>query len=208
LAKRWLPVVAALAVAVVVVLVLALHLARRTDLLEDVVAWPPTGEGAVARLTHTTMTFRLSRTTVRHSGDVALRISASDARASDTAIAIEILGAGGKTIAACRYPRGSFVDTTVLRCPVRDLALVRRVRITTRPVTHGLGVLGSRLGVGSLIEPRSHTLPGRFETILGRIGAKHPAPFSGWLVPIGTVLWLTALLLVGLGIVRSPRDDA
>jgi hypothetical protein len=74
-------------------------------------------------------------------------------------------------------------------------------------VTHGLGVVGGRPGVGWLLAPRSHTLLGRLETVLGRIGAKHPAPFSGWLVPIGTVLWLSALLLVGLWIGRSPRDD-
>jgi hypothetical protein len=207
LAERRLQIVAALAVSVVVVLALALHLARRTDLLEDVVAAPPTGEWAVAKLTHARTAFRLSRTTVRSPGDVALRVSARDANASDTSIAIQILGADRKVIAACRYPRGSFRDTTVLRCPVRDLSLVRRVRITTGSVTRGLGIVGSRLGVGSLLAPRSHTLAGRFETVLGRIGAKHPAPFSGWLVPIGTALWLSALLVVGLWIGRSPRDD-
>jgi hypothetical protein len=207
LAERRLQVVAVLALSVVVVLALALHLARRTDLLDDVVAAPPTGEWAVAKLTHARTAFRVSRTTVRRPGDVALRVSASDASASDTSIAIQILGPNRKAIAACRYPRGSFGDTTVLRCPVRDLSRVRRVRITTSPVTRGLGVVGGKPGVGWLLAPRSQTLPGRFETLLGRIGAKHPAPFSGWLVPIGTALWLSVLLLVGLWILRSPRDD-
>ncbi|HET6175103.1 MAG TPA: hypothetical protein VFD90_21045 [Gaiellales bacterium] len=207
MARRWLPVAAALAVSVLVAVVLAVHMTRRSDILEDVLAAPPTGNLAVENLSRAGTTLPVPRTTVRHAGDVALRISARDAAASDTAMTLQILGPGGRRLATCRYARGSFVDTTVLRCPIRDLSRVRRMRIIVDPLTRGLGVVGSKQGVASLIAPRSRSLAARLETILGRIGAKRPAPFSGWLVPIGTVLWLSGLLLVGLWIARPPRDE-
>ena len=71
----------------------------------------------------------------------------------------------------------------------------------------GLAVVGGSTGVGTLLVPRSHTFTGRLATVLGRIGARHPAPFSGWLVPFASVLWLSALLLAGVWIFRSPPDD-
>jgi hypothetical protein len=190
-----------------VVLALFVHLSRRSDLLDDVLAVPPTGDQVVVKLTRPRTTYPVSRTPVSRSGDVALRVSARDAAASDTALTVRVLGPDRKVIATCQFARGTFVDTNVLRCPVQDLSLVRRATITVDPVTQGFGVIGSRLGVGTLLTPRSHTLAGRLRTVLGRIGAKHPAPFTGWIVPVGSVLWLSGLLLFGLWVVRSPRND-
>ncbi|MDX6600621.1 MAG: hypothetical protein QOE87_4508 [Gaiellales bacterium] len=207
MARRAIAVGAAVILSVLVVLALFVHLSRRGDLLEDVLALPPTGDQTVVKLTRARTTYPLSRTPVKLPGDVALRVSARDAAASDTSLVVRVLGPNRKVLATCRFARGTFVDTNVLRCPVLDLSLVRRARITVSPVTEGFGVVGSRLGVGSLLTPRAHSLVGRLRTVLGRIGAKHPAPFTGWIVPVGTVLWLSGLLLCGLWIARSPRDD-
>jgi hypothetical protein len=208
LARHWWRAAGIVLLACVVVLALFVHLSRRGDLLDDVLAVPPSGETAVAHPTAATTTYRLSRTSVRRAGDVALRLSLSDGRASPSAITTRILGAGHKSLATCRYPRGSLRDTSVMRCPVRNLALVRWVRITLSPRAPGLGVVGSTAGVGTLLVPRSHTLLGRLGTVLDRLGAKHPAPFSAWLVPLGTVIWLAALGLVALSVVRTSRDGA
>ena len=188
-------------------LAIFVHVSRRGDVLDDVLVVPASGEVAVAPLAKATTVYPLSRTTVQRAGDVALRLSVSGGGVNPSALTVRILGAGQIRLATCRYARGSLRDTNVMRCPVPNLALVRRVRITLDPRANGLGVVGSATGVGTLLVPRSRTFFGRLETVLGRIGAKHPAPFSGWLVPLGTVLWLSALLLAGLWIYRSPRDD-
>jgi hypothetical protein len=190
-----------------VVLVLFVDVSRRKDVLDDVVVVPTSGVAAVAPLAKGTTTYPLSRTAVSRAGAVSLRLSVRGGGVSPSAITIRIFSRGKTLLATCRYARGSLRDTNVMRCPVGNLALVWRVRITLNPKAKGLGVIGSRAGVGTLLVPRSHTLRGRLETVLGRIGAKHPAPFTGWLVPIGTVLWLSALLLVSVWIFRSPRDD-
>jgi hypothetical protein len=184
------------------VLAVFVHVSRRSDVLDDVVA---AGDGAVTPLVGATTMLPLSRTTVHRSGDVALRVSASESGPVQSSIAVRVLGAGRNQLATCRYARGSLVDTNVMRCPVRDLALVRRVRITVTPKARGLGIVGNAAGVGTLLVPRSHTALGRLRTVLGRIGARHPAPFSGWIVPVGTVLWLSALAGVALCAARPTR---
>jgi hypothetical protein len=207
LARHWLKAAAIVLLASALVLALFVHLSRRSDLLDDVVAAPPSGEGAVAPLVAATTTLPLSQTTVHRAGDVALRVSASEGGPVQSSITVSVLGARRKQLATCRYARGSLADTNVMRCPVRDLALVRRVRITVTPRARGLGVVGNDAGVGTLLVPRSHTALGRLRTVLGRIGARHPAPFSGWIVPVGTVLWLSALAGVAL-CVRRPTEGA
>ena len=90
---------------------------------------------------------------------------------------------------------------------MHDLALARRVAITVTPKARNVAVVGNAAGVGRLLVPRSHTLLGRLRTVLGRIGARHPAPFSGWIVPIGTVLWLAGLAGVALSLARPGRRE-
>jgi hypothetical protein len=90
---------------------------------------------------------------------------------------------------------------------VPDLALVRRVAITVAPKAQDVAVVGNGDGVGKLLVPRSHSWLGRLRTVLGRIGARHPAPFTAWIVPIGTILWLSALAWVALAVVRSRRRE-
>ena len=207
MARRWWTAGATVLFAGVLVLAIFVHVSRRGDVLDDVLVVPASGEVAVAPLAKATTVYPLSRTPIRRAGDVTLRLSFSGGGLNPSALTVRILGPGQTRLATCRYARGSLRDTNVMRCHVPNLALVRRVRITLIPPADGLGVVGSATGVGTLLVPRSHTFFGRLETVLGRVGAKHPAPFSGWLVPLGTVLWLSALLLVGLGIYRRPPED-
>ena len=189
-----------------IVLGLFVHISRRSDLLEDVLAEPPAREGAVTPLTAVTTTLPLSRTTVQRAGDVAVRLSVSDGRPVDSSVTMRVLGKGGTSLATCRFARGSLVDTSVMRCSVRNLALARRVSITLTPKARSVAVVGNVQGVGKLVVPRSHTLLGRLRTVLGRIGARHPAPFSGWIVPLGTIIWLSALGWVALSVARPKRQ--
>ena len=124
-----------------------------------------------------------------------------------SSLTMRVLGARGTHLATCRYAPGSLVDTSELRCPVHDLALARRVAITVTPKARNVAVVGNAAGVGRLLVPRSHTLLGRLRTVLGRIGARHPAPFSGWIVPIGTILWLAGLAGVALSLARPGRRE-
>ncbi len=188
------------------VVAIFVHASRRDDLLYDVLAVPPSGGAAVLPLERATTTIALTRTIVQRAGDVAVRVSLSGGRPTPTAITVRILGEGQTRLNTCRYARGSLRDTNVMRCPVDDLASVRRVRITLDSRAPGLGVVGSTLGVGSLEAPRSDTFAGRLRTVFSRLGAQHPAPFSGWLVPLGSVLWLSGLLWVAWWIYRSPSD--
>ena len=203
--RRSLAVAAIVACSFAIVLLLFVHLSRRSDLTEDVLAAPASGDAALAMLHPRSTILRLNRTPVRHAGDVALRMSLHTAGPSTSAATVTIFDATRVPLATCRFARGSFSDTTVLRCGVPDLARVRRVRIRFDPKLAGAGVVGDARGVGTLLVPRSGSRLERLETILGRIGAKHPAPFSGWIVPIGTGLWLSALAFVGYGILRPPR---
>ena len=196
--------VAAAVLAVLIVLALFLHLSHRGDLREDLIALAP-GTPGVTQLTAKSTTLALPRTTVRHAGDVALRMALSGAPTNRSAVVVRVLGARGRRLATCSFARGSFVDTNVLRCPVADLAAVERVQIQLIPRSPGLGVVGTEQAVGQLVVPRSTTTTGKLATILSRIGAKHPAAFSGWIVPIGSVIWLAALILAAASIVGT-RD--
>jgi hypothetical protein len=207
LARCWWRTAGVVLLACVLVLALFVHLSRRSDLLEDVLAAPPSGEANVAPLKAATTTYPLSRTPVRRAGDVALRLSLRGGGAAPSAFTIRILGPRQELLATCRYASGTLRDTNVMRCPVRNLALVRRVRITLNPEARGLGVIGSKAGVGTLLVPRSHTLLGRLGTVIDRLGAKHPAPFSAWLVPLGTVIWLASLGLVALSVAGESPDS-
>ena len=207
LARRALPAALAVVASLLLVGALFVHLSRRSDLLEDVLAVPLTGTAAVEPLTKPVTTLPLSRTPVARAGDVVLRASLPPPGPSPSRVTLTILGREGAVLATCRYPGGTLVDTNVMRCPVRDLSAVRRVRIALRPKTGDFAIVGSRLGVGSLIVHRSHTFGGKLRTIMGRIGSKHPAAFSAWLVPLGTVAWLSALLLVGFSICRPSRPQ-
>ena len=199
------PAVAAV-FAVVVVLVLFVHLSHRNDLLDDVIA-VPAGTPAVRQLAAKSTTLRLPSTKVRHAGDVALRMTVNRSRSNRSALVVRVISARGRRLATCRFARGTFADTNVLRCPVADLGAVDRVRIQLVPRSAGLGVVGTEQAVGQLLVPRSATTTGRLGTILGRIGAKHPAAFSGWIVPIGSVVWLMGLFLAAAAVVRA-RDPA
>ena len=191
--------------ATLVVFGIFVHISRRSGVLEDVLAEPPAREGAVTPLVAATTTLPLSRTPVGRAGDVAVRLSVTGGRPVDSALTMRVLGEGRKRLATCRYAPGSLADTSVMRCPVRDLALARRVAITVAPQARNVSVVGNFAGVGKLLVPRSHSLLGRLRTVLGRIGARHPAPFTGWIVPIGTILWLTGLAGVALALARPGR---
>jgi hypothetical protein len=205
LARRGYTTTAIVLLACLVVLGLFVHISRRSDVLDDVLAEPPAREAAVTPLVKATTTLPLSQTTVRRAGYVALRLSVRGGRPLESSIALRILGAGGQELARCVYPRGTLADSSVMRCPVGNLALVHRARLTVAPPPRGLSVVGNTAGFGKLLVPRSRTLVGRLRTVLGRIGARHPAPFSGWIVPIGTILWLSALASVALTVVRPAR---
>jgi hypothetical protein len=212
LARRWYTTAAIVLLASLVVLGLFVHISRRSDVLDDVLAEPPAREAAVTPLVKATTTLPLSQTTVRRAGDVALRLSVRGGRPLESSIVLRVLGAGGNELARCVYARGTLGDSSVMRCPVRNLALVRRARLTVAPRPRGLSVVGNAAGFGKLLAPRSRTVLGRLRTVLGRIGARHPAPFSGWIVPIGSILWLSALAGVALTVARPARqpvaDDA
>ena len=194
--------------ATVVVLGIFVHLSRRGDVLEDVLAEPPAREGAVTPLLMAKTTLPLSRTPVHRAGDVAIRLSVTHGRPVASSITLRVLSGDDRTLASCRYAPGTLADTSVLRCRVRDLALVRRVAIEVAPKSRVIAVVGNAEGVGKLLVPRSRTLAGRLRTVLGRIGAEHPSPFTGWIVPIGTILWLAGLAGVALSIARPRRSAA
>jgi hypothetical protein len=205
LARRWYTAAAIVLLASLIVLGLFLHISRRSDVLDDVLAEPPSREAAVTPVVAAGTTLPLSQTPVRRAGDVAVRLSVRGGHPVESSITLRILGAGGRKLATCVYPRGTLADSSVMRCPVGNLALVRRARLSVTPRPRGLSVVGNADGFGKLLAPRSRTLVGRLRTVLGRIGARHPAPFSGWIVPIGTILWLSVLAGVGLAVARPAR---
>jgi hypothetical protein len=198
--------------ATLVVFGLFVHIARRSDVLEDVLAEPLSGEGAVTPLVAATTTLPLSRTPVRRAGDVAVRLSVSGGRPVESSLTMRVLGQGREQLATCRYASGSLIDSSTMRCPVRDLAPAQRVAITVTPKARNVAVVGNAAGVGRLLVPRGHSLLARLRTVFGRIGARHPVPFTGWIVPIGTILWLSGLAGVALSVARPRRrqvaDDA
>jgi hypothetical protein len=199
-------VAAATVLAAVVVLALFVHVSRRSDVLDDVIA-VPAGTPVVTHFAARSTTLALPKTKVRHAGDVALRMTLSGAPSSRSAVVLRVLGTRSRRLATCRFARGSFGDTTVLRCPVADIAEAKRVRIDLVPHSAGLGVVGTDKAVGQLLVPRSSTMLGRLATVVGRIGAKHPAAFSAWIVPVGAVVWLAAIILVAAAIIRM-RDES
>jgi hypothetical protein len=161
LARRWYTTAATVLVASLVVLGLFVHISRRSDVLDDVLAEPPAREAAVTPLVKATTTLPLSQTTVRRAGDVALRLSVRGGRPLESSIVLRVLAARGKRLATCRYPRGTLADTSVMRCRVHNLARVRAARVTVTPKARGLGMVGNAAGFGTLLAPRSRRTPAK-----------------------------------------------
>ena len=188
-----------------IVLALFVHLARRDGLGEDILA-APTGVVAATPLHRASVTFSLPVTPVHHSGEVALRMTMSESR-SASAVTLRVEDRAGVTVGTCSFPAFSFRDADTLRCSIRDLAAAKRVEVRVQPRDSRVGVLTAPDAAGLLVVPRSTSRLGKMETIIERIGAKHPLPFSPWIVPLGTWFWLAALTYLGLLALRRSDID-
>ena len=132
--------------------------------------------------------------------------------APSATVRVELLGEGGKPVAACTVSPSSYSDGGIIGCQVRDASSLRRVRLTATNALHPLGVyvatIGGKPAAGAFaIDRHRPGLGARLRELRARIVAVRRA---SWSVPVGALALIAGIattMAVLLGVVALAVRD-
>jgi hypothetical protein len=132
-------------------------------------------------------------------------------------LALTLLSTGGRTLARCRYPHGTypyvpFTQTTVLACRLRDPAELGRVVVTATDEPRGLAVLAAgaagALTGGYLLQPQPYVEhQSAAEGAVSRMSAARPAAFGGTTFLVAAGLSVAAVVLAAALALPARRGN-